>query len=57
MFQKVTGYLPKDDGARLAFKDADLIVIPAGIPRTYTYILLDIKLELMGWDRQARNDP
>lgn len=30
---KVTGYLPKDDGAKLAFKDADLIVIPAGIPR------------------------
>ncbi|KAI0840617.1 malate dehydrogenase [Hypoxylon sp. FL0890] len=30
---KVTGYLPKDDGAKLAFKDADIIVIPAGIPR------------------------
>jgi malate dehydrogenase len=30
---KITGYLPKDDGARLAFKDADIIVIPAGIPR------------------------
>jgi len=29
----ITGYLPKDDGAKLAFKDADLIVIPAGIPR------------------------
>jgi len=32
--QKLTGYLPKDNGAELAFKDADLIVIPAGIPRT-----------------------
>jgi len=30
---KITGYLPKDDGAKLAFKNADLIVIPAGIPR------------------------
>lgn len=30
---KITGYLPKDDGAKLAFKDADIIVIPAGIPR------------------------
>lgn len=31
--QKITGYLPKDDGAKAAFKDADIIVIPAGIPR------------------------
>ncbi|TGO58094.1 hypothetical protein BELL_1308g00030 [Botrytis elliptica] len=30
---KITGYLPKDDGAKLAFKNADIIVIPAGIPR------------------------
>ncbi|CAG8977751.1 hypothetical protein HYALB_00010972 [Hymenoscyphus albidus] len=30
---KITGYLPKDDGAKLAFKDADIVVIPAGIPR------------------------
>jgi len=30
---KITGYLPKDNGAELAFKDANLIVIPAGIPR------------------------
>ncbi|KAI0180432.1 malate dehydrogenase [Hypoxylon sp. FL1284] len=30
---KVTGYLPKDEGGKLAFKDADIIVIPAGIPR------------------------
>lgn len=33
---KITGYLPKDDGAKLAFKDADIIVIPAGIPRALT---------------------
>jgi len=31
--QKISGYLPKDDGAKLAMKDADIIVIPAGIPR------------------------
>ncbi|OBT48366.1 malate dehydrogenase, NAD-dependent [Pseudogymnoascus sp. WSF 3629] len=30
---KITGYLPKDDGAKLAFQNADIIVIPAGIPR------------------------
>jgi len=30
---KVTGYLPKEDGAKAAMKDADIIVIPAGIPR------------------------
>jgi len=29
----VTGYLPPNDGAKAAFKDADIIVIPAGIPR------------------------
>jgi malate dehydrogenase len=29
----VKGYLPADDGAKAAFKDADIIVIPAGIPR------------------------
>ncbi|KAI2642558.1 malate dehydrogenase [Xylaria nigripes] len=30
---KVSGYLPKDDGGKAAMKDADIIVIPAGIPR------------------------
>ncbi|KAI8634549.1 malate dehydrogenase [Xylariaceae sp. FL1651] len=30
---KVTGYLPKDEGGKAAMKDADIIVIPAGIPR------------------------
>ncbi|TQS37404.1 hypothetical protein Golomagni_02123 [Golovinomyces magnicellulatus] len=30
---KVTGYLPQDDGAVTAFKNADIIVIPAGLPR------------------------
>lgn len=31
--QKITGYLPKDDGGKAAMKDADIIIIPAGIPR------------------------
>ncbi|KAL1608611.1 hypothetical protein SLS59_001801 [Nothophoma quercina] len=31
--QKVTGYLPKDDGLAGALKGADIVVIPAGIPR------------------------
>jgi malate dehydrogenase len=30
---KVEGYLPADDGGKKAFKDADIIVIPAGVPR------------------------
>ncbi|EOD51753.1 malate dehydrogenase [Neofusicoccum parvum] len=30
---KTTGYLPKDDGMKKAFTGADIIVIPAGIPR------------------------
>lgn len=30
---KVVGFLPDADGAKTAMKDADLIVIPAGIPR------------------------
>jgi malate dehydrogenase len=32
---KTTGYLPANDGAKAALKDADIIVIPAGIPRTH----------------------
>ncbi|KAJ9155791.1 malate dehydrogenase [Coniochaeta hoffmannii] len=30
---KVAGYLPADGGVKTAFKDADVIVIPAGVPR------------------------
>lgn len=30
---KITGYLPKDDGMAQAFSGADIVVIPAGIPR------------------------
>ncbi|KAF1985925.1 malate dehydrogenase [Aulographum hederae CBS 113979] len=29
----VTGYLPKDDGMKSAFTGADVVIIPAGIPR------------------------
>ncbi|EST09251.1 Lactate/malate dehydrogenase, N-terminal [Kalmanozyma brasiliensis GHG001] len=29
----VTGYLPKDDGLAKALKNADIVVIPAGVPR------------------------
>lgn len=29
----VSGHLPKDGGAAAAFKDADIVVIPAGVPR------------------------
>ncbi|PYI26579.1 malate dehydrogenase [Aspergillus indologenus CBS 114.80] len=30
---KITGYLPKDDGLKHALTGADIVVIPAGIPR------------------------
>lgn len=30
---KVTGHLPQDGGAATAFKNADIVVIPAGVPR------------------------
>ncbi|KAI9810961.1 MAG: hypothetical protein M1827_005692 [Pycnora praestabilis] len=30
---KITGYLPKDDGLKHALSGADIVVIPAGIPR------------------------
>ena len=30
--QKVTGYLPKDDGLQKTLEGADVVVIPAGIP-------------------------
>ncbi|MCJ1406429.1 hypothetical protein MMC19_000494 [Ptychographa xylographoides] len=30
---KITGYLPKDDGLKHALTGADVVVIPAGIPR------------------------
>lgn len=31
--QTVKGYLPKDDGLKDALTGADVVVIPAGIPR------------------------
>jgi malate/lactate dehydrogenase len=33
--QKVTAFLPPDDGMKKAFSGADVVVIPAGIPRKY----------------------
>ncbi|KAK2731959.1 hypothetical protein FQN57_003065 [Myotisia sp. PD_48] len=30
---KIKGYLPKDDGLKLALTGADIVIIPAGIPR------------------------
>lgn len=32
---KVTGFLPKDDGMKNAFTGAEMVVIPAGIPRKW----------------------
>lgn len=30
---KTTGFLPKDDGLKQALTGADIVVIPAGVPR------------------------
>jgi len=32
--QKITGYLPADDGLKKACTGADVCIIPAGIPRS-----------------------
>jgi malate dehydrogenase len=32
--QKISGYLPKDDGMKKALTGADICIIPAGIPST-----------------------
>lgn len=33
--QKISGFLPKDDGLKQALTGADVVVIPAGIPRQF----------------------
>jgi malate/lactate dehydrogenase len=33
---KIEGFLPADDGLKKALTGADIVVIPAGIPREYT---------------------
>ncbi|KAI9741885.1 MAG: hypothetical protein M1834_000274 [Cirrosporium novae-zelandiae] len=33
---KIVGFLPKDDGLKQALTGADIVVIPAGIPREYS---------------------
>jgi malate dehydrogenase len=35
-FQKITGFLPKDVGMAKAFSGADVVIIPAGIPRSFS---------------------
>lgn len=52
--QKTTGYLPANDGAKAAFKDADIIIIPAGIPRACTACLTLCKLST---DRLVQASP
>jgi hypothetical protein len=56
--QKVTGYLPKDEGLKLALQGADIVVIPAGIPRTYSApIESAIGRTHTDTHRQARYEP
>jgi len=33
--QKITGYLPDDDGLKRALTGADICIIPAGLPRRF----------------------
>jgi malate/lactate dehydrogenase len=33
--QKVSGYLPENDGLKKTLEGADIVVIPAGIPSTF----------------------
>lgn len=33
IWQKISGFLPKDDGLKHALTGTDVVVIPAGIPR------------------------
>ena len=47
---KIEGYLPKDDGMKRAFTGADMVIIPAGIPREYIHQ----QAELQPWQGQDR---
>jgi malate/lactate dehydrogenase len=52
----VTGYLPPDNGLETALKSADIVVIPAGVPRK---VLLSLSLILsisIQSSQVARND-
>lgn len=37
--QKISGFLPKDDGLKHALTGTDVVVIPAGIPRQSSFAL------------------
>jgi hypothetical protein len=37
--QKISGYLPKDDGMKKALTGADICIIPAGIPSKISHPL------------------
>ena len=53
----VSGFLPPDDGGKASFKDADIIVIPAGIPRKHhDNIEPFLGLHRLPSSRQARHD-
>jgi malate dehydrogenase len=53
---KVTGYLPKDDGMKNAFTGAEMVVIPAGIPRKWQLYRKMLQQRLTT-NRQAWHDP
>ena len=43
---QIEGYLPADDGLKKAFTGADIVVIPAGIPRKPQAITVSLDQEL-----------
>lgn len=52
---KIDGFLPKDDGLKHALTGADIVIIPAGIPRkSYPRSAVVWRLRR---SRKARNDP
>ena len=55
--QKITGYLPADDGLKKALTGTDVVVIPAGIPRAWITVEDNLrKLILEGKPGMTRDD-
>lgn len=53
----VKGYLPPDNGLETALKGADIVVIPAGVPRKVLRSLSLILSISIQSSQVARNDP
>jgi malate dehydrogenase len=53
---KVEGYLPLDDGLKKTLQGADIVVIPAGVPRkpgvSLQFLLASDKILMQTWDHR-----